>query len=101
MAICGDPELPRKHECVHVLSSFFPSIGALAPRDRDGLTSWAEYRFNMFRSFQFSAAHISRHKEPTCISFTTLGENIFKKKNIALKWIKVLAFGVFRRKLCP
>ena len=56
-AICGDPELPCEHECVHVLSSFFPSIGALAPRDRDGVTSEAEYRFNMFGSFQFFAPH--------------------------------------------
>ena len=80
---------------------FSPQSGLWPPRDRDGLTSRAEYRFNMFRSFQFSAAHISRHKEPTCIGFTTPGENIFPTK--ALRWsgYKGLAFGVFRRKLCP
>ena len=54
-AIGGDPELPCEYECVQVLSFFFPSIGALAPRDRDGVTSEAEYRFNMFGSFRVFA----------------------------------------------
>ena len=112
-AICGDPELPCEHECVHVLSSFFPSIGALAPRDRDGVTSEAKYRFNMFGSF---LAHTCMqplcHRPSTKMAhFLATKKQLNEKRQIIRKWkrggegdfsevpIGVLDFG--DRNSCP
>ena len=112
-AICGDPELPCEHECVHVLSSFFPSIGALAPRDRDGVTSEAKYRFNMFGSF---FAHTCMqplcHRPSTKMAhFLATKKQPNEKRQIIRKWkrggegdfsevpIGVLDFG--DRNSCP
>ena len=60
----------------------FPSFplnrGSLAPRDRDGVTSEAEYRFNMFRLFQFL---------PTAYKATTNKVAHFHKpKSSCIRW---------------